>query len=258
MVNAERYHSPVIRTGLLLSMVAFVGAAITAWVVAGRAEGPQINIVRPTTFIGQTGSFEATVQTPDAELRALDAHLEQNGNTYPLFSLDAGISASVQQESNSRLRISRTFDRNSHPDLVAGPARVVVRATRPVLYGYREATSETTLDVTVRLSPPRLSHSRRCTTSTMAVLSSLSTGFHPQTSSTLVSASVTANIQATLQQVPALLARTIFGSRSFLWRTTRIWRHPSNFMREIQPVMLPALVSLFAYSNNNFVGLVFH
>ena len=147
----------MIRTGILLCVVALVGAAVTAWVIAGRAEGPQIDIVRPTTFIGQTASFEATVQTPDAELTALDAYVEQNGNTYQLFSLDAGISASVQQQSNSRLRISRTFDRNSHPDLVAGPARVVVRATRPVLYGYREATSETTLDVTVRLAPPRLS-----------------------------------------------------------------------------------------------------
>ena len=157
MVNDGRYHSPVIRTGILLSVVVAVGATITAWVIAGRAEGPQITIVRPTTFIGQTAFFEVTVQTPDAELRALDAHVEQNGNIYPLFSLGAGTSASVQQESSTSLRISRAFDRSSHPDLVTGPARVVVRATRPVLYGYREATSEATLDVTVRLAPPRLS-----------------------------------------------------------------------------------------------------
>ena len=144
------------RTGILLTVVVAIGATITAWVLAGRAEGPQITIVQPTTFIGQTAFFEATVQAPEAQLRALDAHVEQNGNIYPLFSLDAGTSASIQQESDSSLRISRAFDRSSHPDLVTGSARVVVRATRPVLYGYREATSETALEVTVRLAPPRL------------------------------------------------------------------------------------------------------
>ena len=145
------------RTGILLTVVATVGATITAWVLAGRAEGPQITIVQPTTFIGQTAFFEATIQTPEAQLRALNAHVEQNGNIYPLFSLDAGTSASIQQESESSLRISRAFDRSSHPDLVTGSARIVVQATRPVLYGYRDATSETSLEVTVRLTPPRLS-----------------------------------------------------------------------------------------------------
>ncbi len=145
------------RIGILLTVVTVIGATITAWVIAGRAEGPQVTIVRPTTFIGQTAFFEATVQTPEARLIALDAHVEQNGNSYPLFSLDVGASASIQQESESNLRISRAFDRSSHPELVAGSARVVVRATRPVLYGYREATSETAVDVTVRLAPPRLS-----------------------------------------------------------------------------------------------------
>ena len=157
MVNDERYDTPVMRIGILLSILTIIGTSITAWVTAGQAEGPQITIVRPTTFIGQTAFFEATVQTPEAQLTALDAHVEQNGNIYPLFSLDVGTSASIQQESESHLRISRAFDRSSHPELVAGSARVVVRATRPVLFGYREATSETDVDVTVRLTPPRLS-----------------------------------------------------------------------------------------------------
>ena len=133
-----------------------IGVVVAAWVSAGRAEGPTVDIVRPTTFIARSAAFEATVDAPNAELARLTAHVEQNGAVYPLFSLDRGTDAAVQQESDTRLRISRAFDRNSHPDLAPGPARVVLRATRPVLFGYREATSETAVDVTVRLDPPRL------------------------------------------------------------------------------------------------------
>ena len=42
------------------------------------------------------------------------------------------------------------------PELQAGPARIVVRAARPVLYGMRQAESEATRDVEVRLEPPRV------------------------------------------------------------------------------------------------------
>ena len=48
MVNDERYDTPVMRIGILLSVLTIVGATITAWVTAGQAEGPQITIVRPT------------------------------------------------------------------------------------------------------------------------------------------------------------------------------------------------------------------
>jgi murein DD-endopeptidase MepM/ murein hydrolase activator NlpD len=43
------------------------------------------------------------------------------------------------------------------PDLQAGPARIVVRASRPVVYGLRRAESTATRDVQVRLDPPRAS-----------------------------------------------------------------------------------------------------
>ena len=105
---------------------------------------------------GRTASFVATAETPGAEFLTLAAHVEQEGAAYPLFSLDDPAEAALAQETDDRVRISRTFDRASHPALVEGPARIVVTATRPVLFGLRESASESAVDVTVRLNPPRL------------------------------------------------------------------------------------------------------
>ena len=54
------------------------------------------------------------------------------------------------------MRVTRAFDRQSHPELRSGPAQVRVSATRPVLFGLREASATVAADVEVRLQPPRL------------------------------------------------------------------------------------------------------
>ena len=156
MVNDGRYHRRVIRLVLGIGLAATIGGIVAAWISSGRAEGPVVDIVRPSAFIGRNAEFEATVEAPNAEFTRLTAYIDQNGAIYSLFSLDENSDAAVRQESDTRVRVNRTFDRESHPDLVAGPARVVLRATRPVLFGYLEATSEASVDVTVRLDPPRL------------------------------------------------------------------------------------------------------
>ena len=146
----------MVRAVLGLTAGLALGAAVAAWISAGQAIGPVLDIVRPGEFIGRAASFVATAETPGAEFLTLTAHIEQEGTVYPLFSLDDPAGAALEQETDDRLRISRTLDRESHPDLVEGPARVVVTATRPVLFGLRESGSETAADVTVRLTPPRL------------------------------------------------------------------------------------------------------
>ena len=146
----------MVRAVLGLTAGLALGAAVAAWISAGQAIGPVLEIERPGEFIGRAASFVATAETPGAEFLTLTAHIEQEGTVYPLFSLDDPTGAALEQETNDRLRISRTLDRESHPDLVEGPARVVVTATRPVLFGLRESGSETAADVTVRLTPPRL------------------------------------------------------------------------------------------------------
>jgi murein DD-endopeptidase MepM/ murein hydrolase activator NlpD len=50
----------------------------------------------------------------------------------------------------------RPIGKRTIPELQQGAARIVVRATRPVLFGLRQAESTTTRDVQVRLEPPRI------------------------------------------------------------------------------------------------------
>lgn len=145
-----------IRILALLLLVAVVGAGAGMGVALRRAEGPAIEIIRPTGLVGRSAAFEATVVAPRAELTALDAVIEQDGVALPLFSLDDPAAADIRQEGPARLRISRAFDRQSHPALRAGPATVRVSATRPVLFGLRERSATAAVDVEVRLQPPRL------------------------------------------------------------------------------------------------------
>ena len=50
----------------------------------------------------------------------------------------------------------RPIGKRAIPDLQTGPARIVVHASRPVVYGIREAETSITRDVQVRLEPPRV------------------------------------------------------------------------------------------------------
>ncbi|MCY4658860.1 MAG: M23 family metallopeptidase [Acidobacteria bacterium] len=135
--------------------VAALAAGGYAWFAAGQAAGPAIEIRQPERFVGRTAVFEATVDSPDGRLTALDAFIEQDGS-HQLFALEDAGDTETRQETATRLRLVRRFDRESHPELRAGPATVVVRATRPVLFGLRETSSETSVAVEVRLDPPRL------------------------------------------------------------------------------------------------------
>ena len=140
----------------VLALVAVVGTGVGVGVYLNRAEGPAIELVRPTGLVGRSAAFEATVAAPRAELTALDAVIEQGGTVFPLFSLDDPAAGDVRQEGPDQIRISRSFDRQSHPDLRAGAATVRVSATRPILFGLRERSATVAVDVEVRLDPPRL------------------------------------------------------------------------------------------------------
>ncbi len=139
---------------LLLAIAVGVSAGI--YVTAGRVAGPTIDLLQPTSLVGRSASFEATVEAPLGQLTTLDAAIEQDGISYFLFSLDRPADAEVRQDSLDRIRISRTFDRISHPELRSGNARIVVTATRPVLFGLRETSSSIAIDVEIDLDPPRL------------------------------------------------------------------------------------------------------
>ena len=141
-----------------LVVVAVLAAVVGggAWLWAGRAEGPQIQIRQPEKYVGQATPLELVVESPDGQFSRVDVALEQGGKTFPVFSLDQPTQGSVKQEAAEKLYISRQLGKQAMPELQAGPARIVVRAARPVVYGIRQAESEAARDVEVRLEPPRV------------------------------------------------------------------------------------------------------
>lgn len=141
---------------LVLALAAVVGLGAGLYRGVSRAAGPAIDVVRPAGFVGRTAVFEATVEAPEAELTALAAVIEQDGAAFPLYALDRPAEAEMRQEGPDRVRISRAFDRESHPELRSGPAQVRVSAARPLLFGLLERDAEAVVDVEVRLEPPRL------------------------------------------------------------------------------------------------------
>lgn len=138
-----------------LILIALVVAG-GAWFWAGRMAGPAIEIRQPDKFIGQAGTLDVRVQSPDGKFGAVDVTLEQNGKSYPVFSLAQPGRASVRQESADRLYVMRPIGKQAIPELQQGAARIVVHASRPVVYGLRHAESTATRDVQVRLQPPQV------------------------------------------------------------------------------------------------------
>ena len=139
--------------GLLL-VVAVAAAGV--YVVAGRGAPPRITIEQPDRFVGQAGTLEVTAVAPNAGLKALAITLEQNGHSYPLFTLNGAQAASVTRVGQDQLRVSRPLGKQSVPELQSGPARIVVTAARPAFLNLRTLTSTASKDFQVRLEPPRI------------------------------------------------------------------------------------------------------
>ena len=150
--------------GLVLAAALIAGGL---FVYAGRLPGPGIEIAKPAKYVGVSTPVEVRVTTPQAGLTKLDVTFEQNGKQTSLFSLEkaqAGtptgdVHVSVTQAAPGSppppaSLLTTTVGRASVPDLKSGPARIVVTAERPVLFGLRKARSTATRDVQVRLERP--------------------------------------------------------------------------------------------------------
>ncbi len=147
------------RTLLKFLLILIVIAAIViggAWLWAGRAAGPALTLRQPERFVGQSSPLELVADAPGGELSTLDITLEQNGKTFPVFSLNQPAQATTRKETADRLYVMRRIGKQTTPELQGGAARIVVHAARPVLYGLRQAQSMTVRDVQVRLEPPRV------------------------------------------------------------------------------------------------------
>jgi murein DD-endopeptidase MepM/ murein hydrolase activator NlpD len=144
------------RVVLILLVLAIIGFAGT-WVWAGRLPGPTIQIQQPEKFLGQSGTLAFMLEAPGGRFTRADAVIEQNGTSHSVFALEPGEQPGVEQDIADRLYISRPIGKRAVPALASGPARIVVHAARPVLFGLREAQSTATRDIQVRLEPPRVS-----------------------------------------------------------------------------------------------------
>ncbi len=139
----------------LMGLLLILGlAAGGAYVVAGRAPGPAIEIGKPDKFVGTSTPLDVTIGAPGGKLSAVSIMFEQNGKETPLFALDSAAGAVAKQEAPDKLHVTRDLGKKSIPDLKSGTARIIVRASRPTLYGIRQLESTATRDVQVRLERP--------------------------------------------------------------------------------------------------------
>ncbi len=141
---------------VLAPLVLIAAGVGTAWVMAGRAEGPVIDITEPDV-VGQTGELDATIEAPAGELTSLSVTLEQQGEATPVFSLADDGRAALVEEDEDRIRLRLPLGKQDLPELAQGEARISVTAVRPVLFGYREAATTAIHDFEVDLMPPRIS-----------------------------------------------------------------------------------------------------
>jgi len=147
--------------GLLKFLFSLIVLALivlgAGWFWAGRMDGPAIEIRQPGKFIGQSGTLEMVVQAPGGKFSRVDVGLEQGGKAYPVFTVNPDAPGGAPgKDAADRLIVMRPIGKSAIPDLKSGPARIVVHASRPVLYGLRQAESTLTRDVQVRLEPPRV------------------------------------------------------------------------------------------------------
>lgn len=139
--------------GLILILALAAGGA---WLVAGRMASPAIEIGKPDKFVGTATPIEVAVSSPNNELSALRIVFEQDGRETPLYSMDQPGELKTRQE-GERILLNGEIGKKTVPELKAGTARIVVTASRPVLYGVRTLQSTATRDVQVRLERPRVS-----------------------------------------------------------------------------------------------------
>ncbi len=135
---------------IVLGLIAAGGGI--AWVIAGSAAGPFIEIAQPQKFVGIETPVRLAITVPGGQLSALTVAFEQKGTATTLVADAAGVSIDAQ----GKAAVATTVGRASVPALATGPARLVVTASRPVLWGLRTVSSQTTRDVEVRLERPRV------------------------------------------------------------------------------------------------------
>ncbi|HEX4346544.1 MAG TPA: M23 family metallopeptidase [Vicinamibacterales bacterium] len=141
---------------IVLSILVIVGG-VSAYIVTGRTPPPILHIDRPDTLVGQQGTLEISARGTRGRLAHLTAHVEQNGKTIPLLSIDETAAKQLWKASDDSINVIKPLGKQSVPELVAGPARIVVDADTTSWMRLHTFTAHVAKDVQVRLEPPRIS-----------------------------------------------------------------------------------------------------
>lgn len=140
---------------ILVTLLLVLGlAAGGAYIVAGRIPGPAIEITKPEKFVGADTPVEVVIRTTAPELKSLTMTFEQNGKQFPLYTL--GQEGAKISEVEGGLQLIQNVGKATVPDLQSGPGRLLVTASKPVMYGMRTAANTVVKDVQVRLERPRV------------------------------------------------------------------------------------------------------
>ncbi len=139
----------------LIALIALLAAAGTAWVMAGGQPGPALDIVEPAA-VGRSGELALTIDTPGGILNSLDVALVQREIGFPVFALPGGDPGALVREGEDRLRLNQPIGKERFQGLTEGPLKIVVSASRPVLFGLRQASASVEREIRVRLQPPIL------------------------------------------------------------------------------------------------------
>lgn len=113
----------------------------------------------PGAYVGRSTPLDVVIDAPvGASISLVDVAFEQDGATTSLLRREEGqVDRHVTDDGPGRARITHVIGRETIPGLESGPARLIVTAARPVLFGLRQSTSTVAHEVTVRLEPPTVS-----------------------------------------------------------------------------------------------------
>ncbi len=127
----------------------------SAFFYAGRLPGPAIDLSSPAAFVGRSTPLDVLIDARGSSVSSVEVLFEQNGVQTPLLTRGAGqADRHVTDDGPGRVRVTHVVGRETVPGLVSGQGRLIITASRPVLFGLRQATTAMARDVTVRLEPP--------------------------------------------------------------------------------------------------------
>ena len=142
---------------LLALLVVVVLVAVGLFFFAGRLPGPVITVATPGPWLGASTPLDVLVEGPAVEEGDVRVTFEQGGTESVLIDTAADINGrQVAADGEGRMRVTHVIDRDNVPGFASGQGRLVVTATRPVLFGLRQVATSHAQDVTVRLEPPRV------------------------------------------------------------------------------------------------------